>query len=169
MWLLFTTEQGSTEPSKNLVVDSYWYSAVQDKVNAPFYFINNSVNLTLVGLGGCRLWILIWAMNIDMVMNTVWKINCLAEQYLHCIEALTHFQKVSLAFHYSRSSIMRTPLVLSKVSWVKRCLYFGGFWCISGRCGNVYSCRWVLWRHVPELYNGKKDNQRLELCVPVLV
>ena len=41
---------------------------------------------------------------------------------------------------YSRTSIMWTP---SKVSWVKRCPYFGGFECISDRCGDAYSCRWA--------------------------
>ena len=39
---------------------------------------------------------------------------------------------------------MQTPLVPSKVSWVKRCPYFGGFRYDSGRRGNAYSCRWAL-------------------------
>ena len=33
-------------------------------------FINNSVNQTLVGLGGCQLWILIWAVNV-----LIWAMN----------------------------------------------------------------------------------------------
>ena len=36
-------------------------------------FINNSANLTIVGLGGCQLWILIWAMNIDLPW--IWAMN----------------------------------------------------------------------------------------------
>ena len=37
---------------------------VEDEVKAPSCFINNSANWTIVGLRGCQLWILIWAMNI---------------------------------------------------------------------------------------------------------
>ena len=48
---------GSTEPSKNFATLSWSSGAfmVKLEVKAPFCFINNSVNLTLVGLGGCRL------------------------------------------------------------------------------------------------------------------
>ena len=74
---------------------------------------------------------------------------------------------------YSGTSIMRTPLVPSEVSWVKRCPYFEGFRYISGRRGNAYSCRWALRRRrsraLPSCTMVRKDNQRLELCVPVLV
>ena len=74
---------------------------------------------------------------------------------------------------YSGNSIMRTPLVPSKVSWVERCPYFGGFWYISGGHGNGYSCRWALRRRRSRsplcCTMARKINQRLELCVPVLV
>ena len=60
---------------------------------------------------------------------------------------------------YSGTSIMRTPLVPSKVSWVTRCPYFGGFRYISGRRDNAYSCRWALpgvFLSSHLLYDGKK-------------
>ena len=50
---------GSIEPSKNFVNRNYswWGEGAEDseEVKAPSCFINNSVNLTVVGLGGCRL------------------------------------------------------------------------------------------------------------------
>ena len=53
--------------------------------------------------------------------------------------------------YYSGTSIIQAPLVPSKVSWVKKCPYFGDFRYISGRHGNAYSCHWVLRTCIPKL------------------
>ena len=73
---------------------------------------------------------------------------------------------------YSRTSIMPIRLVPSKVSWVKRCSYFGSFQyiIISGRCGNVHLCHWALWRWVAEFSLAVQWRQRItrgKPCVPV--
>ena len=68
----------------------------------------------------------------------------------------TFIQKVSsvhtkLPWVCSGTSIMQTLLVPSEVFWVERCPILRCFRNISSRHGNVYSCRWMLRRCVPDL------------------
>ena len=70
--------------------------------------------------------------------------------FFHC-KTFIVFILLILAFSCTEWKLMWTPLVQSKVSWIQRCPYFGGFWYISSRHGSTYSCQWVLQKHNPEL------------------
>ena len=75
--VFFVYALGSTKPSKISATSTGLSSNGELKVSLlPSYFINNSVNLTIVGLRGCQLWIINWSMNI-----LIWAMN---------IELLSH-------------------------------------------------------------------------------
>ena len=61
-------------------------------------------------------------------------------------------------------------MVPSKVSGVKTCSYFGGFWYISGN-GNVYFVQlsFLLFKSSLFCALARKDSQKLAVCIPVLV
>ena len=79
------------------------------------------------------------------------QLHCVTEGQARISDWVVVFFSGESGFVYSGTSIMRTPLVLPKVSWVKRCPDFGGFRYISGRRCNAYSCCWALRRSVPHL------------------
>ena len=60
-----------------------------------------------------------WNLKFECILN-LYSYKCM--MWIHCRPWLHH-----LVLNYSGTSIMRTPLVPSEVSWVKRCPYFGVF------------------------------------------
>ena len=66
---------------------------------------------------------------------------------------------------HSATSLMWTPLVPSKVFWIKRRPYSGGFKYIFSRCGNVYLCPWSLWRCILELLSTYEEMFQISPCM----